>query len=228
MNLESLKEVSLKCEELKYKSAQGEQFYCVLVLSSFEFNRDKFLKESSNDRKIQSRRFGPLPFHFIDVLNVTRVSIKRMKSYRAIRKKLSEPHPDLLNSAQLKLKKALSGELTGVSIELLKLKFEETKKDTIYRRALQAAEKLPNNERDVFLAKLDSSKECLITNYTSAEMNLWLTIQSETGSQQKRAKKGVTLILSTEDHVKSGSAVPRLVEEASAKGWIASDIVLIK
>lgn len=228
MNLESLKEVSLKCEELRYKSAKGEQFYCVLVLSAFEFNKEKLLKELPKDDTIQSKRFGRLPFHFMDFSNVTRVSIKRMKSYRAIRKKLTEPHPDLVNTAQLRLKKALAGELTGVSIELLKLKVEEIKKDTIQRRALQAAEKLPKQERDIFLAQLKSSKECLITNYMSAEMNLWITIQSETGSKQKRAKNGVTLILSREDHVKRGSAVPRLVEEGSAKGWIASDIVLIK
>ena len=151
-----------------------------------------------------------------------------MKSYRAIRKKLTEPHPDLVNTAQLRLKKAISGELTGVSIDLLKMKLEEAKKDTIQRRALQAAEKLPKKERDVFLAQLKSSKECLITNYMSAEMNLWITIQSESGSKQKRAKNGVSLILSSEDHVKRGNAVPRLVEEGRAKSWIASDIILIK
>ena len=133
-----------------------------------------------------------------------------------------------MNTAQLRLKKAISGELTGVSIDLLKMKLEEAKKDTIQRRALQAAEKLPKKERDVFLAQLKSSKECLITNYMSAEMNLWITIQSESGSKQKRAKNGVSLILSSEDHVKRGSAVPRLVEEGRTKGWIASDIVLIK
>jgi mannitol-1-phosphate/altronate dehydrogenase len=134
----------------------------------------------------------------------------------------------LVNTAQLRLKKALAGELTGVSIELLKLKLEEIKKDTIHRRALQAAQKLPTKERDIFLAQLKSSRECLVTNYMSAEINLWLTIQSESGSKQRRAKKGVTLILSTEDHVKRGSVVPKIVEEANARGWIAGDIVLIK
>lgn len=228
MKLESLKEVALKCDELRYKSAQGEQFYCVLVLSALEFTKEHLLKQLPQDGTIQSRRFGLLPLHFIDISNVTRVSIKRMKSYRAIKKKLTEPHPDVVNTAQLRLKRALAGELTGVSIDLLKLKLEEAKKDTIQRRALQAAEKLPKKEREVFLSQLKSSKECLITNYMSAEMNLWFTIQSESGSKQKRAKKGVTLILSSEDHVKRNSIVPRLVEEARGQGWIASDIVLIK
>lgn len=228
MNLESLKEIALKCEELKYKNTRGEQFYCILVLSSKDYTAEKLKNDLPKNGTVDSKRFGNLPLHFLDISQVTRVSITRKKTYRTMRKKLTEPFPDLVNGAKSRLKKALSGELSGVSIDLLKSKLEQTKQDTIHRMALLAAEKLPKKEKETFLKQLKVSKECLITNYLTADTNLWLTIQSASGSQHQRAKKGVTIVLSSEDHTRADGEVSKLVKEAFKNGWIAGQIVLIK
>ena len=228
MNLENLKEVALKCEELKYRNTRGEQFYCILVLSSKDYTRKALKDELPPNGTIESKRFGNLQLHFLDISNVTRVSITRKKTYRAMRKKLTEPFPDLVNGAKSRLKKALSGELSGVSIDLLKSKLEQTKQDTIHRMALIAADKLPKKEKETFLKQLKVSKECLITNYLTSDTNLWLTIQSASGSQQQRAKKGVTVVLSSEDHTRKDGEVSKLVTEAVNNGWVAGQIILIK
>ncbi len=228
MNLESLKEVALKYEELKYSNVRGDQFYCILVLSSKDYTKETLKHELPKNGTIDSKHLGILPLHFLDISQVTRVSITRKKTYRTMRKRLTDPYPDLVNKAKSRLKMALSGELSGVSIDLLKSKLEKTKQDTIHRMALLAAEKLPKTEQETFLKQLKDSKECLITNFLTADTNLWLTIQSTSGSQHHRAKRGVTIVLSCEDHTRKDGSVSKLVKEAVDNGWIAGQIVLIK
>jgi hypothetical protein len=228
LNLESLKEAALKCEELKYSNTRGEQIYCILVLSSKDYTKETLKHQLPKNGTIESKRFGSLPLNFLDISEVTRVSITRKRTYRTMRKKLTEPFPDLVNGAKLRLKKALSGELSGVSIDLLKSKLEQKKQDTIQRIALLAADKLPKKEKETFLKQLKVSKECLITNYLTADTNLWLTIQSASGSKHQRAKRGVTVVLSSEDHTRKDGEVAKLVTEAVKNGWVAGQIVLIK
>ena len=228
MKLEKLKELALKFEEIRYKSSRGKQVSCVIVLHPELKQEMQSELVALKSILMKDKELIEVPLHYMELKNVTRVSLSRKKSYRAMKKKLSDPHPDAVNAANANLKKAKEGKSPGMSIELLKKRVSDAETNTISRRAEIAASKLPELERQAFLKQLKKSKECIITNYHEVQENLWMTIQSEGRSLRKRALNGVTVIFSSEDHSRTDGQLAKVVDAALEKNWVAGNIVLIK
>jgi hypothetical protein len=227
MNLEELKKIAIKYEEIQYTNQRGKQFQCVVVLAP-EMKEQVLTKFSS--KKIQliaSSTHGEIELHILEFDNVTRVSLTRKKSYKSMRRKLSEPHPEQISRIKAQIKKSLEGKLPGVPLELLEYRLKEALSDTLFRRAELASNKLPEVEREKFLIQLKKSDACFITNYHETQENLWMSIQCQGKSIRQRAKIGVNLIFSLEKHVRTDGLIARAVEFAQERGWIAGDIVLI-
>ena len=117
--------------------------------------------------------------------------------------------------------------MPGVPVELLEHRLKESLKDTLFRRAELSAKNLPAETKQKFLSKLQKSDECLVTNFHEAHENLWMTIQSNGKSIRQRARIGVNLVFSAENHIRADGLVGTVVEAAQKNGWIAGDIVLI-
>jgi hypothetical protein len=227
MNLEELKKIATKYEEIQYTNQRGKQFQCVVVMApemKLKVLKNLSLKKTS---VIESQAHGELDLNFLDYDNVTRVSLTRKKSYKSMRRKLSDPHPEQVGRIKAQIKKSKEGKLPGVPVELLEHRLKESLKDTLFRRAELSAKNLPAETKQKFLSKLQNSDECLVTNFHEAHENLWMTIQSNGKSIRQRARIGVNLVFSAENHIRADGLVGTVVEAAQKNGWIAGDIVLI-
>lgn len=227
MNLEELKKIATKYEEIQYTNQRGKQFQCVVVMAPEM--KQKVLKNLSSKKTsvIESQVHGELDLNFLDYDNVTRVSLTRKKSYKSMRRKLSEPHPEQVGRIKAQIKKSKEGKLPGVPVELLEHRLKESLKDTLFRRAELSAKNLPAETKQKFLSKLQKSDECLLTNFHEAHENLWMTLLVDAKTKYQRAKNGVNLVFSAENYQRSNNTVARLVEKASGEGWVSGDIVLI-
>ena len=85
MNLEELKKIATKYEEIQYTNQRGKQFQCVVVMAPEM--KQKVLKNlsSKNTSVIESQVHGELDLNFLDYDHVTRVSLTRKKSYKSMR-----------------------------------------------------------------------------------------------------------------------------------------------
>lgn len=236
MKLEDLKAKALKFEEHRYSTSRGIQIQCVIVLPNegcADFLRAlhlKSLKEAQemDSLEISSSNHGNIALNVLSYSAVTRVSISKKKAYKSFQRKLDEPHPEEITRARRQIEKSQKGELPGIPLELLREKLKEAMQDTLRRRAEVAARKLSKPASKTFLACLRNATECLVTNFHSAPENLWLSVHSQGKSFRLRAKNGVTVIFSSEDHIRSDSKVAKFVEDALADGRVAGDYVVLK
>lgn len=228
--LEQLKGLAIKSEELRVGGPRKGAVQCVLVIPQESKEEVKATLDSTSKTEwpssIDSRRYGPLPLNIVEIEDITRVSITRKKTYKAMIRKLTEPHPEPITVARRQLSKAERGVLPDIPRSVLKEKLLEAEKDVLSRRVGRSISKLEGQAKRLATKALESSDSVLITNWFDAPQNLWLSICTESGSKSQRAKNGVTLLFSTENHERSDNKVATICKQATAYGGVIGEFVL--
>ncbi|MCX6127474.1 MAG: hypothetical protein NTX25_00225 [Proteobacteria bacterium] len=198
--LEQLKGLAVKSEELRVSGPRKGAVQCVLVIPLESKEETKAMLGSTTKTgwpaSIDSQRYGQLSLTVLDLENVTRVGINRKKTYKAMIRKLSEPHPEDVSAAQRQLAKAEKGVLPGIPRSVLEERLLAAEKDVLSRRVRLSISRLEGETQRLALEALERSDSVLITNWFEAPQNLWLSICTERGSKNQRAKNGVTLLFS--------------------------------
>jgi hypothetical protein len=230
MTLEKLKGLAVKSEELRVGGSRSGAVQCVLVIPVESKEETKAMlgcgSKPAWPASIDSQRYGQLPLTVLDLENVTRVGINRKKTYKAMIRKLSEPHPEAIAAARRQIIKAENGALPGIPRSVLNEKLVEAENDVLSRRVGLSISRLDGEAKRLALKALERSDSVLITNWFDAPQNLWLSICTESGSKNQRAKNGVTLLFSAENHERSDNKIATICKRASAYGGVVGEFVL--
>ena len=228
--LEQLKGIAVKSEELRVSGPRKGAVQCVLVIPLESKEETKAMLGSTTKTgwpaSIDSQRYGQLSLTVLDLENVTRVGINRKKTYKAMIRKLSEPHPEDVSAAQRQLAKAEKGVLPGIPRSVFEERLLAAEKDVLSRRVRLSISRLEGETQRLALEALERSDSVLITNWFEAPQNLWLSICSERGSKNQRAKNGVTLLFSAENHERSDNRVATICKHSAAFGGVVGEFVL--